>query len=163
MLIVFFDCHWIVHHEFVPEGQTVNAAFCVEVLKRLRYRVCCVRPRGQRLDPSAGQCPLAHCLDCAWVVGAQFNHCDGPSTLLARFSSLQFFLVSKVQVRAAWAAPWGDVATITAELTTLLKGLKEDDFQECFNRWKRRRDKCVASEGDKMMYPIIRKIQILWT
>jgi hypothetical protein len=27
MLIVFFDCHGIVHHEFVPEGQSVNAAF----------------------------------------------------------------------------------------------------------------------------------------
>jgi hypothetical protein len=30
----------------------------------------------------------------------------------------------------------GDVATITAESITLLKGLKEDDFQGCFNQWK---------------------------
>jgi hypothetical protein len=36
---VFFDCHRIVHHEFVPEGQTVNAAFYVQVLKRLRDHV----------------------------------------------------------------------------------------------------------------------------
>ena len=40
---VFFDCHGIVHHEFAPEGQTVNAAFYVEVLKRLRDRVRRVR------------------------------------------------------------------------------------------------------------------------
>ena len=39
MLLVFFDCHGIVHHEFAPEGQTVNAAFYVEVLKRLRDHV----------------------------------------------------------------------------------------------------------------------------
>jgi hypothetical protein len=39
MLIVFFTCHRIEHHEFVPEDETVNAAFCVEVLKRLRDRV----------------------------------------------------------------------------------------------------------------------------
>jgi len=44
MLLVFFDCHGIMHHEFTPEGQTVNAAFYVEVLKRLRDRVRCVRP-----------------------------------------------------------------------------------------------------------------------
>jgi len=43
MLMVFFDCHGIVHHEFAPEAQTVNAAFYVEVLKRLRDRVHRVR------------------------------------------------------------------------------------------------------------------------
>jgi len=44
MLMVFFDCHGIVHHEFAPEGQTVNAAFYVEVLKCLRDHVRCMRP-----------------------------------------------------------------------------------------------------------------------
>ena len=39
MLMVFFDWHGIVHHEFIPEGQTVNAAFYVEVLKLLRDHV----------------------------------------------------------------------------------------------------------------------------
>jgi hypothetical protein len=42
----------------------------------------------------------------------------------------------------------GDVATITAKSTTLLKSLKEDDFQECFNQWTQRWDKCIASEGE---------------
>jgi len=37
--MVFFDCYGIVHHEFAPEGKTVNAAFYVEVLKRLRDHV----------------------------------------------------------------------------------------------------------------------------
>jgi transposase len=47
----------------------------------------------------------------------------------------------------------GNVTTITAESTTLLQGLKEDDFQGCFNQWKRRWDKCIASEGDKNDVP----------
>jgi len=34
-LICFFDQKGIVHKEFVPPGQTVNAAFYVEVLKGL--------------------------------------------------------------------------------------------------------------------------------
>ncbi|XP_056639027.1 uncharacterized protein LOC130446672 isoform X1 [Diorhabda sublineata] len=43
MLIVFIDIKGIVHHEFVPPGQTVNAKFYVEVLKRLKRRVNRVR------------------------------------------------------------------------------------------------------------------------
>jgi hypothetical protein len=50
----------------------------------------------------------------------------------------------------------GDVATITAESTTLLKGLKEDDIQGCLNQWKRRWDKYLHLKGIKMMYRIIR-------
>jgi len=39
MLICFFDHKGNVHKEFVPPGQTVNAAFNVELLKRLRENV----------------------------------------------------------------------------------------------------------------------------
>jgi len=39
MLICFFDQKGTVHKEFVPPGQTVNAAFYVKVLKRLRENV----------------------------------------------------------------------------------------------------------------------------
>ena len=44
MLIVFFDVRGIVHFEFVPQGQTVNAACYLEVLRRLKRRVARVRP-----------------------------------------------------------------------------------------------------------------------
>lgn len=43
MLIVFFDKRGIVHSEFVPQGQTVNSHFYLEVLKRLQSRVKRVR------------------------------------------------------------------------------------------------------------------------
>lgn len=43
MVIVFFDVKGIVHHEFVPPGQTVNAKFYKEVLQRLNHRVTRVR------------------------------------------------------------------------------------------------------------------------
>lgn len=51
MLIVFYDSIGIVHHEFVPTGQTVNAAFYLEVLRRLLARIRRIRP--QYRDPES--------------------------------------------------------------------------------------------------------------
>ena len=39
MLISFFDANGIVHSEFIPNGETVNQAFYLQVLKRLRDAV----------------------------------------------------------------------------------------------------------------------------
>jgi hypothetical protein len=42
----------------------------------------------------------------------------------------------------------GDVTTIKSETTSLLKGLREEEFQGCFQQWKRRWDKCIVSNGE---------------
>lgn len=44
MLIVFVDYRGVVHHEFVPEGQTVNKEYYVTVLRRLREAIRKRRP-----------------------------------------------------------------------------------------------------------------------
>ncbi|UYV68402.1 NPY1R [Cordylochernes scorpioides] len=43
MIIVILDIRGIVHCEFVPQGQTVNSAFYLEVLRRLKRRIARVR------------------------------------------------------------------------------------------------------------------------
>ena len=40
MLITFFDHQEMVHHEFVPQGKTVNQHFYTEVLTRLVSKIC---------------------------------------------------------------------------------------------------------------------------
>jgi len=44
MLLTFFDIRGIVHYEFVPNGQTVNQVYYLEVLERLREKVRRKRP-----------------------------------------------------------------------------------------------------------------------
>jgi hypothetical protein len=44
IMLIGFSLIRVVHHEFVPQGQTVNATFSVEVLKRLHERVRRVQP-----------------------------------------------------------------------------------------------------------------------
>jgi hypothetical protein len=40
MLITFFGIMGVVHFEFVPQGQTVNIAYYVQILKWLLEAVC---------------------------------------------------------------------------------------------------------------------------
>ncbi len=48
MLIFFFDSEGVIQHEYVPEGQTVNATFYIQVLDRLCTRIIRVRPEMRR-------------------------------------------------------------------------------------------------------------------
>jgi len=48
MLLAFFDSEVIVHHEYTPNGQTVNKEFYVEVLRHLRESVRQKRPEKRR-------------------------------------------------------------------------------------------------------------------
>jgi hypothetical protein len=48
MLIAFFDTEGLVHHEYVPRGQTVNKEFYKTFLQRLRDAVRRHRPEKWR-------------------------------------------------------------------------------------------------------------------
>jgi hypothetical protein len=50
-LTVFFDCEDIIHHEFLPRGQTVNKEYYLKVMQRLREAMRRKRPdfwRGKK-------------------------------------------------------------------------------------------------------------------
>ena len=44
MVVVFFDAQGLIHHEFVPEGKTVNSEMYEGILERLLARIRRVRP-----------------------------------------------------------------------------------------------------------------------
>lgn len=150
MLIVFFYYRGIVHHEYLPEGQTVNAIFYVEVLKRLRDRVRRVRPNLLGED--------------GWIL----HHDNAPahSSLLVReflarnsittldhppyspdIAPCDFFLFPKCKM-VMRGQHWDDVETIKRETTRQLKSLTSEDFEGCFEQWKQRWDKCITIDGD---------------
>ena len=39
LLTVFFDCNGVLHHEFLPQGCTVNKEYYFEVMHRLRAAI----------------------------------------------------------------------------------------------------------------------------
>jgi hypothetical protein len=49
MLIAFFDAESLVHHEFLPQRQTMNHTVYITVLRRLRDAVRRKRPHGPQI------------------------------------------------------------------------------------------------------------------
>jgi len=44
MLVIFFDWQGVIHKEFVPEGETINAVYYKGVTERFLNRIRRVRP-----------------------------------------------------------------------------------------------------------------------
>jgi hypothetical protein len=85
MLTAFFGAKRIIHHEFVPEKETVNGKFYEELIKRLNTRVHRVRLEfsGKRvMVPSARHCTGAFFGRCLRVFGETRDPHIIPSTLL---------------------------------------------------------------------------------
>ena len=137
------------HHKFASEGQTVNAAFYVEVLKCLRDRVRRMQPElweGRRWilhhnAPTHSALIVHEFLACNSITVLEYP----PYSLDLAPCNFFLFPKCKLVLRERYL---GDVTTIKSETTLLLKGLREEEFQGCFPQWKWRWDKCIVSNGE---------------
>ena len=149
MLICFSDQKGTVHKEFVPPGQTVNAAFYVEVLRHLRENV-------QRKRPDQWQ-------NNTWLL----HHDNAPAhaaLLIRPFLTDNNMTVVSHPPYSPDLAPsdllfpklkmkrkgrrFQTVEEIQAELQSVLNTPGENDFQECFKNWQHHWDHCQVSERD---------------
>lgn len=148
MLIVFFDIQGIIHHEYVPAGQTVTGQFYVGVLERLRARIFRVRPA------------LA---ENGWIV----HHDNAPahSSLIVReflakksiptlphppyspdLTPCDFFLFPKIKSHLK-GTHHGGVEEVKGAVTAVLNTLTSEDYERCFQGWERRWKRCIELEG----------------
>jgi len=149
MLICIFDQKRIVHKEIVPPGQTVHAAFYVEVFKRLQENVRRKRPDQWRNNTwllHHDNAPAHTALLTRWFLT------DNNMTVVPHppyspdLAPRDFFLFPKLKMKLKGRR--FQTEEIQAESQAILNTLRENDFQECFKNWQRCWDRCQASEGD---------------
>jgi hypothetical protein len=58
-----------------------------------------------------------------------------------------FWLFPKLKNFLKWQR-FADIPDIQRNVTTLLRGIPETDFQDCFRQWRQRLTKCIASQGE---------------
>ncbi|PNF36801.1 hypothetical protein B7P43_G09634 [Cryptotermes secundus] len=147
MLIVVFDVKGVVHKEFLPQGQTVNAPYYVNVLQGLRKRVIRVRK-----DITAN-----------W----RLHHDNAPrhtSLLVREFLAkhhvvtlpqppyspdlvpADFFLFPRIKT-ALKGRRFESIQAIQAAVTTALNEVPVEAFEGVYRAWESRWKKCVDAHG----------------
>ena len=145
MLIVFFNIQGIVHFEFLPQGQTVNQTVYKEIL---RHFVRSVRDKRWSLweanawalhhNNAPAYTALSICQFLAERNIATLEHPPYSPNLAPR----DFFLFPKIK-SVLKGTHFSDIDSIKKAVTTELKNIPENAFQECFESWKKRMHKCL--------------------
>lgn len=147
MLICFFDGNGVIHKEFVPPGQTVNAKFYVKVLERLRKRIVRVRPaiaNSWILHHDNAPCHTA------LRVGqflASHNVAMLPQPPYSPdMSPPDFFLFPRLKSTLK-GKHHGSVEAVQQAVTRELNSIPGEAFQQAYKDWKTRWQRCVDAEG----------------
>ena len=149
MLVCFYDSKGIIHHESVPEGQTLNGSFYLSVLERLWKRI-----RRVRSEYSApGSWFLLH-------DNAQVHLAVAVQEFLARkqvcvlhhppsspdLSQCDYFLSPKLKLPLKGRL-FEDVHEIKAAVTSSLRTIPQEDMQRSFQSLLDRATRCIEAEG----------------
>jgi len=145
----FYDSKEIIHHEFVPEEQTVTGSFYLSVLERPWKRIRRVRPKYS----APGSWFLLH--DNApvhWAVAVKevlarkrvcvLHHPPYSSDL----SPCDYFLFPKLKLPLK-ARLFEDVQDIRAAVTSSLRTIPQEDVQRYFQSLLDRATSSIDAEG----------------
>ena len=150
MLINFFDHQEMVHHEFLPQGQTVNQHFYKEVLTRLVNKL-----RQNRRATWAGKTWIlhyhnapAHTALCVkqFLVSKEITTLHHPH-YSPDLAPCDFFLFPKLKGILKGKRFQG-VEDIKTSITRHLKTITKEEFSQCFKVWSKRMEKCIRAKGE---------------
>ncbi len=150
MLILFFDSKIVIHHEYVPEGQAVNATFYIQVLDRSCKGIARVRPEKWRDRKLFLLHDNAHPHTAAIV--QQFLAKKGAAQLshppyLPDLSPADYFAFPKLKLELK-GDQYASMEDIQKSVTAKLKAFPISDFARTMKRLEDCTNECNRVSGD---------------
>ena len=145
---VFFDWEGIVHHEFVPRGQMVNKQLYEEVLARLRDAMRRKRPElweNQTLMLATTMHRLTRRSSSA-VIWQNIRHVVPHPPYSPDLAPADFLLFPKLKTTLK-GRRFQTIDEIQEKAIRELRAITESAFQEAFQQWKKRWERCIANRG----------------
>ena len=142
MLLTFFDIRGSVLYEFVPNGQTVNQVYYLEVLERQKRPKLFAKNSWILHHDNA---PAHTALSVGkFLATKQISVLEHPAYSLDLATQWIFFVPEDKghTERKAFCWHWWHRSNMTAAL----KAIQQNQFQNCFEGWTRHR--CIASQGE---------------
>ena len=143
---VFLVYNGVVHHEFLPQGRTVNKEYNLEVMRRLRQPI-----RQKRTELWKKQ---------SWIL----HHDNGA---FPRGLCVSFWPKTKPQVPCSpklktpmKGKRFATIEEIKSKSKQELLAIPKRSFQKCFEDWKKRLHMSGYFEGDKIV--IDKLMNTLW-
>ncbi|VVC45839.1 Transposase, type 1 [Cinara cedri] len=130
LIVFFFDI--IVMTEWVPEGQTVNQIYYLSVLATLRKR---------------DNAPAHNALSVKQYLAGKRTPVLEHAPYSPDLAPCDFFLFPKIK-SALKGTRFESMEAVKQKTAELLKALTEEDFQHCFDQWKKRMERRVARGGE---------------
>ena len=149
MLVIFFDWQGVIHKEFVPEGETINAVYYKGVMERLLNRIRRVRPgmceSGEWFllhnnAPSHNATIIKQFL-AQWKVTV-FDH----PPYLTDLAPADYFLFPKVKSHLK-GRPFDSISDIQTAVTSTLNTIAKDNFYKGIQKKYDRANQCIQLEG----------------
>jgi hypothetical protein len=104
------------------------------------------RTVGWQVDSPPWQFCYSWCVKGSWVPGQEIQYKNGSSTWFTRLSAWNFRLFQKLKKNSLHGQRFVDIPDIQRNVT-LLRGVPEIDFQDCFRQWHHCLTKYIVSQG----------------
>ncbi|KAG5345622.1 MOS1T transposase, partial [Acromyrmex heyeri] len=143
----------VVMTEWVPEGQTVtksNQTYYLTVLATLRERV---RKKRSELWKNKSwilhqdNAPAYNALSVKRYLAARGTPVLEHAPYSPDLAPCDFFLFPKIK-SALKGTRFESMEEVKRKSAELLNALTKEDFQHCFDQWKKRMERCVARGGE---------------
>lgn len=150
MLIVFFDVRGVIMVEWVPEGQTVNQKYYIEVLEKLRERVRKKRPdmwKNNSWILHQDNAPAHNALSVKRFLAKKSIPVLEHPPYSPDLAPCDFYLFPKIK-SSLKGTRFESVEDVKQKTADLLKRLTLNDMQHCFEQWKTRMQRCIDRDGE---------------
>lgn len=147
---VFMDYNGVVHHEFLPEGQTVNKEYYLGVMRRLREAI-----RRKRPELWAENSWILHHDNAPShnaIIIRNFLTKNATNTIQQPPNSpdlapCDFFLFNRVK-KPLRGTRFSSREEVMEKSQEALMDIPKTKYKKCFEDWIKRWHKCVAVDGD---------------